>query len=173
MQTPQTEEYREIPLTDWQIAKVDLCCFAEISAHAWQAQWNANSRSFYAVRCGLVYGVRRTIYMHRQILGLEYGDKRTGDHVFHDTLDNRLFVNELPNLRIANRVQQQQNQRKRRSNTSGYKGVSLFKAGIYVAMIRANGRQINLGYRKTAEAAWRELYVPAALEYHGEFACIE
>lgn len=171
MQTPSEQSYREIPLTDWQVAKVDCNLYEELHAFNWSAQWNKNNRAFYAVR-----GYRgRTIYMHRQILGLEYGDRRSGDHAFHDTLDNRLFVDGRPNLRIANNFQQGYNQGIRRSNTSGYKGVSIFKPKpwLYVAMIRINGRQKNLGYRRTAEAAWRELYVPAALEHHGEFACIE
>ena len=40
----------------------------------------------------------------------------------------------------------------------------------YRARIGVGGKMVTLGVRKTAEAAHRELYVPAALKLHGEFA---
>jgi hypothetical protein len=106
--------------------------------------------------------------MHRQILGLEKDDPRQGDHKEpRNTLDNR-----RKNLRIApSQSENNYNQRKHSNNTSGYKGVTYhIQTKAWMAQIQVNGKYIYLGYRDTAEAAWRELYVPAALKYHGEFA---
>ena len=67
-----------------------------------------------------------TVLMHRQILGLLKGDRRTGDHADGDTLNN---TND--NLRIASAAQNTQNQGLRSSNTSGFKGVSRFRNQVY------------------------------------------
>lgn len=50
---------------------------------------------------------RRTIMMHRQILGLKPGDPRTGDHKNRNRLDNQ-----RSNLRIISHAAQMQNQGK-------------------------------------------------------------
>ena len=48
--------------------------------------------------------------------------------------------------------------------------VKLHNDGNYIAQIKVNGKDIHLGYRSSAQAAYEELYVPAALKYHGDFA---
>lgn len=170
--TPQTEEYREIPLTQGQVARVSAHRFEELNQWKWFAQWNPSMKSFYAARWGKqINGKRPIILMHRFILGLEYGDPRTGDHKFHDTLDNREFIDGERNLRIADDSEQGCNRRKRSDNTSGFKGVSFHKGkGQYAASIMARGSRRHLGYRPSAEQAYRELYLPAAEELHREFA---
>jgi hypothetical protein len=49
-------------------------------------------------------GKQVTIALHREVLGLEKGDGREGDHINLDTLDNR-----RQNLRVVTRDQQTQN----------------------------------------------------------------
>ena len=162
------DEYRPIPLTRDQFAKVSPHRFDDINRFKWHALWSPGTNSFYARRTVCFNGRPQKVYMHRFILGLEHGDKRMGDHRDHDTLNNT-----DENLRIATVTQQNRNRRPPKHNTSGFVGtvwlpvIRLWQARIYV-----DGRCKYLGCRETAEAAYRELYVPAALEHHGEFACL-
>lgn len=165
--TPPSEDYRLIPLTQGQFAKVDAIDYWWISQWKWCAQWSKFSRSYYAMRANVNQdGTRSLCSMHRQILGLERGDKRLGDHInAHDTLDNR-----RSNLRIATPAQNAHNSRKHSHNTSGYKGVSLDKRkGRWYAHIKAGDVRRRLGYFDTPEAA-HAAYCAAARELHGEFA---
>ena len=170
MSTPTELSYREIPLTKGQVALVDAVHYDFLMQWSWTAAFRKTIGSFYAVRSTRVNGRTREILMHREILGLHHGDQRQGDHVFHNTLDNRLMVDGKENLRIATRSQNQHNTRKQKNNTSGFKGVSLHaKTGLYRACIGSAGKVITLGYRRTAEAAYLELYLPAATEKQGRF----
>jgi hypothetical protein len=174
MTSPLTPSYREIALNHGQVALVDEDDFERLSAFKWYAKWSRHGRTYYAARTERqADGTDRTIRMHREIMGLKHRDKRHVDHALHITLDNRKFVNGVQNLRIATHRENCSNRATSRNNTSGYKGVSFDVAkNAYVANIKVNYRQIRLGYRNSAEAAWRELYVPAALKYHGRFACL-
>ncbi len=165
---PLFPSYREIPLTQGQVAKVSPHRYEEISQWKWYAVWNKCTQSFYAVRNSRVSeGSPHAILMHRYILGLARDDSHEGDHENHDTLDNQDF-----NLRVANYRQQSGNKRMRRDNTTGFKGVTR-NHNRYRAYIFRHGKQTYLGSRSTAEAAYRELYVPAAKEYFGEFAHLQ
>lgn len=82
-----------------------------------------------------------------------------------NALDNR-----RANLRLATKSQNQMNRRIQRNNTSGFKGVHLFKrTGKFRAYIMVQGKEKHLGYFATAEEA-HVAYVKAAVEIHGEFA---
>ena len=166
-----TPEYIEIPLTRGQVTRISPCKLAKALTKKWCAYRNPSTGAFYAVSSEKA-GVNRwrTIYMHRFLLGLEYGDPRKGDHIkSDDTLNNT-----DENIRIVNDSQSVWNTRKQKNNKTGFKGVSYDRSrDTYTAHICVNKKQINLGRRKTAEAAYRELYVPAALRLHGEFANLE
>jgi hypothetical protein len=141
--------------------------YTELIASNWYAQWEEEINNFYAVRMGnTVDGKKYPILMHRQIMGLERGDTRQVDHRDRSkTLDNT-----DENLRIATAAQQAQNQKRRRDNTSGYKGVSFFKrTGRWLAQIQIDGKKRYLGYHDTAELAYAA-YCKAATENFGEFA---
>ena len=76
------------------------------------------------------------------------------------------------NLRGATRFENNRNQRLRRDNASGFKGVSMEKRnGKYRALITAGGKQQSLGYFSTAAQA-HEAYAKAAAEMHKGFACL-
>lgn len=106
-------------------------------------------------------------FMHRLILGLEYGDKRQGDHRNHNTSDNR-----RENLRICTHQQNQMNQKLRPNTTSQYKGVSWKKKKKkWEAKITINGKQKYLGYF-TKEKHAGHAYNLAAKKYFKEFACL-
>lgn len=156
-----------IQLTKGQFAIVDARDYERLSAHKWLA-WPTKPRGgFYAARYTKTEdGSLQLILMHREILGLTHGDERESDHVEPlAKTDNR-----RKNLRIATGQQNHCNCRKRRNNTSGFKGVSWHRhTKQFVAYIRVNGKPIFLGYRRTPEDA-AQLYAEAALKHHGEFA---
>ena len=85
------------------------------------------------------------------------------DHRDGDATNNRWI-----NLRRATPSQNIANSRRPRHNTSGYKGVSLWR-GRWRAVICNNGRLVYLGTFATPEAA-HAAYVAAASKLFGEFA---
>ncbi len=90
------------------------------------------------------------------------------DHIDGDRANNR-----IANLRLATRSQQTANARRRKTNTTGYKGVSFSRLdGCYRAYIKHEGRSQCLGKFDTPEEA-HAAYVAAAQEHFGEFARAE
>ncbi len=87
------------------------------------------------------------------------------DHVNGVRTDNR-----IKNLREATPSQNQWNRRKPKNNTSGFKGVSLYKKGRrrWRAIIKVGEKSVYLGVYKTAQEA-HAAYVAAARVYFGEF----
>ena len=155
--------YRLIPLTRDQVAKVDAADFDWLSQWKWQAHFAPNTRTFYArrdERFSRGPKGRRTIYMHRLILGIV--DDAKGDHRSGDTLDNR-----RGNLRCATHSQNSRNQIRPRDNTSGFIGVCPF-AGKWQAYIRVDGKKKHLGSFSTPEEA-SAVRTSAAREHYGEF----
>ncbi len=103
--------------------------------------------------------------MHREILGLDHGDRRQVDHINGDGLDNR-----KENLRICDTSKNVINRSIGKINTSGYKGVNWRKKSKkWVARIGFNNKRIYLGDFNNKEDAARA-YDTAALKYYGEFA---
>lgn len=166
--TPSDLDYREIPLTRNQVAKVDVFNFERLSAKKWCACRNKRSPTFYAGRNVPHLGRQVLLHMQREILGLAYGDKRRVDHVNGDTLDNR-----VANLRIATIVQNAQNSRMPSRNKSGYKGVCWNKEKRkWESQIRVNGRHVHLGYFTDPKIA-HDAYRAAAVRCFVEFARAE
>ena len=163
--------FRIIPLSHSQKSIVEIEDYETYSRFEWRATWSPAMKSYYACRTEKdEKGKNQIVFLHREILGLKPGDKRQGDHALHNTLDNRRFVDGKENLRIATAAENRRNSLKRRDNLSGFKGVSQVSQDCYQALICVNYQRISLGYRTTAEAAHRELYVPAAKYLHGRFA---
>jgi len=137
-----------IQLTQGQRARVDWADYRELAKRRWYAQWDKDTRTFYAARVTYKGGVTRVVQMHRQILGLEHGDRRQVDHWNHDTVDNR-----RENIRACSPRENQSNRR----DQSSY-GVGVFKHGRrrsnpFEAHARAGGKRHHLGYFATAEEA--------------------
>jgi hypothetical protein len=105
--------------------------------------------------------------MHREILGLKYGDPRQCDHRNHNGLDNQ-----RDNLRICTCAQNQYNQVPQRNRSSAFKGVDWRRdCNKWRAKIQINCRRIHLGnFESEIEAAYA--YNRAAVKYFGEFASI-
>jgi HNH endonuclease/AP2 domain len=86
------------------------------------------------------------------------------DHKNQNRLDNR-----LSNLRLGTRPQNQFNVGPRKTNKSGFKGVSRRANGKWWAKIGANGKVYSLGIHDDPAVA-HQAYVAAAKRLHGEFA---
>lgn len=86
------------------------------------------------------------------------------DHVNGDRSDNRMC-----NLRATDRAGNTQNRRRFKSNTTGFKGVSVQKSsGKYLANIGLNGKLKYLGTFSTPEEA-HAAYCAAGKKHYGEF----
>lgn len=158
---------RLIPLTQGQYTIVDASDYEWLMQWKWHARWNVGMKSFYASRKVRIQGKLSTIQMHREILGLAAGDPREGDH----RKSGETLLNARSNLRIATGAENSRNHKKRVDNTSGYIGAFYHKpSGWYYSFITVNNERIYLGIRRTAKEAHEDLYVPAALEYHGDFS---
>lgn len=153
---------KQIPLTQNKFAIVDDNDFEFLSKFKW-AYHNG-----YATRKETI-GHRKyiTVFMHRKILGLQFGDKRFCDHKNLNRLDNR-----RDNLRICDRSENTINCKLLSSNTSGYKGVHfLKKLNKWRAVIWKNGKSKHLGFFKNQEDAYAE-YCVAANILHKDFCRI-
>ncbi len=104
----------------------------------------------------------KCLYLHRAIMNPP-GSMQV-DHINGNGLDNRKI-----NLRIATSQQNNHNQRMRKDNKSGYKGVSWSNtAKAWKAQIRLFGKTINLGFFDCPKSAY-EIYCDASIKLHKDF----
>jgi hypothetical protein len=91
---------------------------------------------------------RKTVTLvHRWVLGLERGDRRIGDHVNGNKLDNR-----RSNLRIVDASGSSQNVSGR--GRSRFRGVYLTRQGRWQAKVKFQGESHSLGVFGTEEEAF-------------------
>jgi hypothetical protein len=86
-----------------------------------------------------------------------------------DHADGNRSNNAIANLRLATRADQMANLKRPRTNTSGFKGVSLYRTGKWAAHIAIDGRPKHLGYFETPQEA-HDAYAAAALQKNPRFA---
>jgi HNH endonuclease len=154
-----------IPLGNDAVALIDDDDLPLVKGYQWEVHHihGRNYEYHYARRFVREDGVRRTQYMHRQILGVPKGVDV--DHIDGDGLNNC-----RSNLRPATRSQNAMNSR-RHGGTSGvpFKGVFLHVGGKYQARIKVGRETIHLGsFVDAREAALA--YDAAARRYFGRFA---
>lgn len=157
-----------IPLTKGYSAVVNAID-ADLASYTWRSAKKAEDR-IYAQRNETVNGKKKTIPMHKQILERVLGRTLlSSEQVDHK--DRNGLNNIRSNLRLSSPAQNQQNQKRHKDNTSGYKGVR-FSKDKWMARISVNGTRIYLGVFDTPELA-HKAYCEAAKKYHGEFARFE
>lgn len=158
---------RKIRLTSGKYTLVDDENYKALSKFNWYFARQRKENSGYAVRNGPRVGGKRLymISMHREILGLKYQDKKQCDHINGNGLDNR-----RENLRICTAQQNSCNQKIRKNNTSGYKGVHWDRSRmLWRTTIKINRKLIFLGrFKNRIKAA--KAYNKAAKQLFGNFA---
>lgn len=139
--------------------------------YEWLNQWKwslivVKVRFFSARRDFYKNGKRKGVAMSRLIMN--FPKNKFVDHINGDSLDNR-----RSNLRIVTRNQNAQNRRKKiKSTTSKYKGVhKRSQYNYWLSFIHVNGKKIPLG-KFMSEKKAAIAYNKAALEHHGEYACL-
>ncbi|MBZ5529715.1 MAG: hypothetical protein LAN71_17700 [Acidobacteriia bacterium] len=151
---------RKVKLTQGKFALVDDEDFEKVNKYKWQL-YNMDNIHFYAkTRIWIKNKKRKSIRLHRYILGL-YDPKIKCDHKNGNGLDNRRL-----NIRIATPSQNSQN--KISHNKWGFKGVSK-DYNSWRAMLRTNGKRYTKNSCRTVLEAAKE-YDKLAKEHFGEFA---
>jgi hypothetical protein len=107
----------------------------------------------------------RSYYAHRIAWLLTYGS-------FPAMLDHKNCIkddNRISNLRLASAAQNSANRSKQSNNTSGLRGVLLYKrTGKWMASIKYNRKQYHLGFFTSREEAYA-VYCKRAREVFGEY----
>ena len=113
---------------------------------------------------------RKTIFLHRLVLGLENTNEGTVDHIFHTKEGYNSFKNNhKSNLRITTQNKNGINKKVSIRNTSGKSGVYLDKRyGKWKAYITYQYKRYNLGSYETFEEAV-EAREEAERKYFKEF----
>lgn len=146
---------KEIKLTQGQVTQVDDDDFVRFGTYKWHAVKGKGKRLFYAT--SLSFGM-----LHRAIMGV------TDRMLVVDHRDGNSLNNQKANLRICTVKQNNQNARKH-TGKSKYKGVTVAHSNKWRAQIRHEGRCLILGYF-TNEVDAAIAYNTAAKEIHKEFA---
>jgi hypothetical protein len=156
---------KRIRLTQGKTAIVDDCVYGSLKLHKWFAYFHHGN--WYAARNIFDKGLKDSgksgiimIRMHRLILGFKTGDRRIGDHINGNTLDNRRC-----NLRECTVQQNNQNRKSKKKYKGVYKDGKRWYAKIHIK----NGREQWLGTYATAKQA-AIAYNAAASVRQGEFA---
>lgn len=124
------------------------------------------SQSGYAKRYQYPGGHKQGMFLHRDVMGFEFGDERRVDHINRRRLDCR-----KANLRCATHAENLQNRSLTRNSSSRYRGVSWDpRLKVWVAQVAVGRRQYYLGTWKdesdarAVAAEFRRLYVPFAVD---------
>lgn len=114
-----------------------------------------NDRRFYIKRSRFIVSIHNNGWIDEDLVV---------DHINRDPIDDRFI-----NLRVCNQGNNSKNKKLYANNTSGFKGVSLSKAGTWVAQIQVDNVPIVIGYYNSKEDAALAYDKHAVLNF-GEFA---
>ena len=166
MPRPNTNKYHDLKNGMTQIITVKGDVYVIDTAdriiaknYCWSRHTNNYARAVTRTKAGL-----KTLYLHRLLCQCSE-DKPHVDHINGDVVDCR-----RANLRACDRHQNLQNQKRRITNTTGFKGVSFHAlTGRFRARVGVRGHQVYVGLFDTPEAA-AVAATSARLELHKEFA---
>lgn len=120
----------------------------------------------YAIRTARVDGKDTTVFMHREIMGVN-DSKVYVDHKDHNGLNNT-----KKNLRISDNRKNQYNVGKKTNSKQKYKNIrQLSKTRWQVRFRTPKGHRLELVVGNEKRAV--ELYNELALKYHGEYAYLQ
>jgi hypothetical protein len=157
------EDYRLIPLTQGQFAKVSPEDFENLVRLNWCASWE--HCSFYARAWDYSERKRVRVAMHRVVLGCLAGDGKQVDHRNGDGLDNR-----RTNLRLVTTSQNAMNRKLKSSNSSGHRGITWHdRDKWWRAQIMIQGKTLWVGSFQSLDLAI-EAVNSARKTHFGEFA---
>ncbi len=165
MTLPLFPSYREISLSQGQIAIVDESDYEILRRHKWHAVWCEYTHSFYA-QTWLYVPYKRREFMHRIVMECEKRDGKQIDHINGQTTDNR-----RSNLRFVTHSQNQMNRKLHSAiSASGHRGVSWCKiTNKWKVRVNVDGKEIWLG-RHTDKQVAINIAKSALVENFGEYA---
>ncbi len=138
---------------------VDADDYPKIQNHTWRVQLGKNT--CYCIGHSCEVASWPNLRLHRMIMNVS--GVVSIDHIDSDGLNNR-----KSNLRLCTGGQNIQNSRRRKDNSSGYKGVHLHGHKWQARIVKDNKR-VSIGQFHTPEEA-ALAYDLAAREHYGEFA---
>lgn len=155
---------RAITLYSGEQVRVDEEDYEKLNQHTWylfkSEKWE------YAIRTEYKDGVQKTIFMHREIMGVD-DPKIYVDHRDSDGLNNL-----KSNLRVSDNRFNQYNVGKKSTSKQKYKNIRHLGDDRYQIRMRTpEGVRIHKNVRGEEEAV--KLYNELALKYHGEFAYLQ
>lgn len=152
---------KKLELNNGAVTLVDDEDFNFLKQWNWYLVKSKNNKIQYAIRRGLMFGKRKTVALHRLIMGLP--KNKQIDHINGNGLDNQ-----RKNLRLATHSENQRN--KKGHNKTGYKGVEFVKRlGKWRSRIYVNKKNLHLGLFGSLEDA-AGAYDQVAKKYFGKFA---
>ncbi len=134
----------------------------------WNGRFAGNAAGSITLMGYLEIGIDGERYLAHRLIWAWMTGQWPRDEIDH--VDLNRMNNAFSNLRAATSSENKSNRRKQSNNTSGFKGVSWYKAGAkWRADIMKDGRYKFLGYfAEKSEAVDR--YNQAAKKLHGQFA---
>jgi hypothetical protein len=165
---------KEIKLTKGQITLVDDEDYDFLNKWKWDAILHNNNYivSRYDKESYKHNKKIKTIYMSRVIM--KTPRNLECDHVFHNTLDNRKFIEVNGELKqnLRNCTHSNNCVNRKQPTSTGYRGVTFHKAtDKYMVQLKAKGKRYYLGvFTDIIEAAKK--YDKHAIKHFGEFATL-
>ena len=112
----------------------------------------------------------RVFLSHRIVWAIHHG---SWPSFFVDHIDMDKMNNKISNLREATKEENSRNTKKKKTNTSGLKGVSFHRlSGKWRADINLGMKQVSLGLFCSKEDAYAA-YCKASKDYHGDFSNLD
>jgi len=155
---------RVIKLFSGEYVRVDEEDYERLSQYSWclfkSEKWQ------YAIRVEHKNGTQKTIYMHREIMGVT-DPKVYVDHRDHDGLNNL-----KSNLRVSDNRFNQYNVGKKSTSKQKYKNIRQLDESRWQVRVRTpKGNRVEKVVYSEEEAV--KLYNELALKHHGEFAYLQ